>query len=130
MKKIIILSMGLLFPVVQAQVLSAVDITYAVTVLAHTTDFVETCHVLCAQGLTHDQIIEQLMQSDEIRAYFWMGRNDGEEDQYKAKLEKFERVSGVAGACLLGLVFAFWVYLEIYYPNKNNFYSAYYDDFD
>lgn len=129
MKKIIAFSIGLLFSSVYAQSRNEIDIAQAAAVLVRNTDFIETCHVLSAQGLTHEQIIEQLMQTDENRAYFWIHRKDEGEGQYKETLERIEHVSKVAGACLLVLVFAVGIFLELYSPNKNNFYSMY-DDCD
>ncbi len=66
MKKIIFLLIGFLFPSVYAANFNNAEITEVTAELMHNTKFVETCRALYQQGLTAEQIVEQLMLSNKI----------------------------------------------------------------
>ncbi|QQR49755.1 hypothetical protein IPF37_02835 [bacterium] len=87
MKKIIFLSIGLLFSSVHAHVLSEAEITQAAVVLEHHPELVARVHTLCAWGLTHEQMVAQLMQTSEARAYLLLGDPDYEKDKNKRAQE-------------------------------------------
>ncbi|QQR49756.1 hypothetical protein IPF37_02840 [bacterium] len=102
MKKIIFLAVGVfLFSSIQARVHSDVEIAQA---LLQNNEFVATCCVLSKAGLTHDQIVAQLMQSDKKVAY---GRLDYLE--FDAEVQEFSLIQSfvcglsVAVAILFGI---------------------------
>ena len=66
MKKIIFLSIGLFSSSIQAQSFSQVDITLAAAALAQNSELMGTCRALYQQGLTTEQIAEQLVLSNKI----------------------------------------------------------------
>ena len=69
MKKIIFLSIGLLFSSLHAADLNDTEILHAAAELAQNSELVMFFHVLHEQGLESERAIELLMQSDEMQAY-------------------------------------------------------------
>ncbi|QQR49754.1 hypothetical protein IPF37_02830 [bacterium] len=69
MKKIIFLSIGLLFSSTQAADFNETEIIHVATELAQNSELVVLFHVLYEQGLEPERVIELLMQSDEMQAY-------------------------------------------------------------
>lgn len=113
MKKIMILSVGLLFSSVQAQALSSAEITQAATVFAHNTELVARIHALCEQGFTHEQVVEQLMKSDEARAFLMPGDPVYEKDKNKRaqKLTPIEMILAL-GVPVCVLIIGFYFELQ------------------
>ncbi len=83
MKKIIFLSISLLFSSVQAQELSEAEI---IAELAENAEFVASVHTLCEQGLAPEQIVVQLVQAGEAQAYVMP--EDQDYKQYTTKREQ------------------------------------------
>ncbi len=102
MKKIMFLVVSVfLFSSVQAHTPTAVEVAQA---LLQNNEFVMTCCALSKAGLTHDQVVTQLMQSDKKIAYGKLDYLD-----FDAEVQEFSLVQAfvsglsVAVAILFGI---------------------------
>lgn len=68
MKKIMVLSIGLMFASVQAQMHSDIEVAQVIAALMQDTELMAHCHTLHEHSLTLEQVVEQLMQCDAKQA--------------------------------------------------------------
>ncbi|QQR49749.1 hypothetical protein IPF37_02805 [bacterium] len=69
MKKILVLSIGLLFSSVQAQAYSEAEVPHVAAELMQNPALIEKCVQLSAQGLTPEQVLAQLLESEDKQAH-------------------------------------------------------------
>lgn len=118
MKRIIVLSIGLLFSSVHAQSSCEAEVAQVAEILMYESALVEKCIQLSAQGLTAEQVVEQLMQTSEARAYV----GQGEDDQHKVTWAERSRIEKAVVVVIVLALIAANIYGTIYPP------EYYYED--
>lgn len=121
MKKIMMLSIGLMCASVQAVDFSEVEITETTVSLSQNSEFVASVRALCEQGLMPAQIAELLMHTDEMRVY--VGK-DGDGQRNMRPWTERSCTEKVALVAVVLAIIAINFYCAKYHPEY--FYEDYY----